>query len=472
MQYETVIGLEVHCELSTKSKIFCGCTTKFGGAPNTHVCPVCAGMPGTLPVLNRAVVEYAVRAGLATNCQITQANKFDRKNYFYPDLPKAYQISQLYFPICTEGYVTLSSGKRVRLREIHMEEDAGKLVHDDWTGGSLADYNRCGVPLLEIVSQPDLRGAEEALEFLGKLKAVLEYTGVSDCKMQEGSLRADVNLSVRPVGATEFGTRTEMKNINSLRAIGRAIAAEAQRQIDLIEEGGAVAQETRRWDDDKALSYVMRSKEDAQDYKYFPEPDLPPIEISKEEIERARSALPELPEAKKARYINALGLSEYDANSITSSVYLARLFDHTAEITGDPKESANWVMGEVLRLLQKTGTQPEDMAFDPDSLWKLIRLVKNNTINRGTAKRVFAAVFATNVSPEDYVKEHNLALVTDDSALRAKIAEVLAANKKSVDEYKAGKTQAFQFLIGQSMKALNGQAPAQEVTKILRELLG
>jgi len=471
MPYETVIGLEVHCELATKSKIFCGCTTKFGGAPNTHVCPVCAGLPGSLPVLNRSVVEYAVRAGLALGCQITRKNKFDRKNYFYPDLPKAYQVSQLYQPICTDGYIELAGGKRVGIREIHMEEDAGKLVHDPWEDASLADYNRCGVPLLEIVSQPDLRSAAEALEYLEKLKAILEYTGVSDCKMQEGSLRVDVNLSVRPAGTDVLGTRTETKNINSLRAIARAIEAEAARQTELVEEGGHVVQETRRWDDDAGESHAMRNKEDAQDYKYFPEPDLPPIEITDGEIERIRAGLPELPEAKKRRYMGQLGLPEYDTGIITGSAHLVRLFERTADLCGDPKEAANWILGEVLRLLQATQTLPEDMAFDLDSLAKIIGLLRRNVINRGTAKKVFAEVFTRNMDPEAYVKEHNLALVTDGSAIRATIAQVLAANEKSVGEYKGGKAQALQYLIGQSMRALKGQAPAQEVTAILKELL-
>ncbi|MDR2526085.1 MAG: Asp-tRNA(Asn)/Glu-tRNA(Gln) amidotransferase subunit GatB [Oscillospiraceae bacterium] len=475
MPYETVIGLEVHCELSTKSKIFCACATRFGAAANTQVCPVCSGMPGALPVLNRAVVEYAVRAGLATGCGITRSNQFDRKNYFYPDLPKAYQISQLYEPICTGGTVSIAAGeseKQVRIREIHMEEDAGKLTHDPWEDASLADFNRCGVPLLEIVSQPDMRSAAEAVDYVERLKAILEYIGVSDCKMQEGSLRADVNLSVRPVGAAEFGTRTEMKNINSLRAIARAVEAEAERQIDLIESGGAVTQETRRWDDDAGESYAMRSKEDAQDYKYFPEPDLPPIEISEAEIECIRAALPELPEAKKRRYREELGLPAYDTGILTGSLHLVRLFETAAAICGDPKETANWVMGEVLRLLQQTQTLPEDMPFPPEALGKLILRVQDNTVNRGTAKKIFAEVFKNAVDPDQFIQANGLAQVTDNGAIRTALEQVLAANGKSVSEYKAGKAQALQFLIGQGMKALRGQAPAQEVARLLREMLG
>ena len=475
MKYEVVIGLEVHTELSTKTKIFCNCTTAFGGEPNTHVCPVCAGMPGTLPVLNRAVVEYAMRTGLALNCDITRYTKFDRKNYFYPDLPKAYQISQLYLPICTWGHVEVQGRegpKEIRIKEIHMEEDAGKLIHDPFEDCTLVDYNRCGVPLLEIVSEPDLRSAEEAVEYLEKLRAVLQYVGVSDCKMQEGSLRADINLSVRPAGSQELGVRTEMKNMNSFRAIARAIESESQRQIDLLESGERVIQQTRRWDDSKGESTAMRSKEDAQDYKYFPEPDLPPISISDEEVERVRAGLPELPEQKKKRYMEELGLSAYDTDMITGSVNFVRLFERTAEVCGSPKEAANWIMGDLMKLLNDTGTLPENMAFQPDSLGKIILMLAQNKISRQSAKKVFEQVFKLDVDPEQYVKENNLGVLNDTGAIRAAVEEVLAANEKSVNEYKGGKTQAFQYLIGQSMRALRGKAPAQEVTKLLKELLG
>ena len=472
MQYETVIGLEVHCELSTKSKIFCGCTTKFGGAPNTHVCPGCAGFPGTLPVLNKSVVAYAMRAGLALNCEINRVNGFERKHYFYPDLPAAYQVTQFFAPVCVNGWVELGNGKRVAIKQIHMEEDAGKLVHDDWEDASLADQNRCSMPLLEIVSQPDLRGAEEALDYFERLKAILEYTGVSDCKMQEGSIRADINISVRPMGETKLGVRAEMKNINSTRSMARAIAFETARHIEAIESGTPLVQETRRWDDDAGESYAMREKENAADYRYFPDPNLPPVIISEEEIERVRKSLPELPEAKKRRYIDELGLPAYDTGIITGSIHLVRLFERAYALCGDAKESANWIMGEVLRLLQQTQTLPEDMAFDFDSLGKVIIMLQKNLVNRGTAKKVFSEVFTDNVDPEAYVKENNLALVTDNTAIRATIEQVLAANEKSVGEYRGGKAQAMQYLIGQSMKALRGQAPAQEVTAILKELLG
>jgi aspartyl-tRNA(Asn)/glutamyl-tRNA(Gln) amidotransferase subunit B len=476
MQYETVIGLEVHTELSTKSKIFCACSTRFGQTPNTQVCPVCSGMPGALPVLNRAVVEYAIRTGLAVNCNITRNNQFDRKNYFYPDLPKAYQISQLYFPICTDGTLAITSEdggtKEVRIREIHMEEDAGKLIHDDWEDASFTDFNRCGVPLLEIVSQPDLRGVAETLDFLEKLKGILQFCGVSDCKMQEGSFRCDVNLSVRPMGSETYGTRTELKNMNSTRAIARMIEAETARQIALLEEGGHVTQETRRWDDDAGESYPMRGKEDAQDYKYFPEPDLPPLVISQEQIDAIQANMPELPEAKKLRYTRELGLPAYDTGIITSSVYLVRLFETTVEICGDAKESANWIMGEVLSRLKSTQTLPENMPFAPESLGKIIVMAQKNIINRGTAKKVFAQVFAEDTDPEAYVKQNNLAMLTDANAVREALIGVVEANQKSVNEFKNGKTQAFQFLVGQGMKSLRGQASAQEVTRVLRELLG
>ena len=435
MEWEIVMGLEVHTELATETKIFCGCSTEFGGEPNTHVCEICSGMPGTLPLLNKRVVEFAVRTGIATNCTITQNNKFDRKNYFYPDLPKAYQISQLYLPICRNGFIEVKdkngNSKKIGIHEIHMEEDAGKLVHDEFEDCTLVDYNRCGVPLLEIVSEPDFRSAEEVLSYLTELRSILQYIGVSDCKMQEGSLRADVNLSVRPKGQKEFGTRTEMKNLNSFRAIARAIEYEAERQIELLEDGEKVMQETRRWDDNKGYSYAMRSKEDAQDYKYFPEPDLPPIEISDEYIENVKNTLPELPEAKKARYMSQFGLPEYD-----------------------------------------TGTLSENMSFNPDSLGKLINMIKAGKINRGTAKSVFEKIFTEDVDPEKYVEENNLGLVTDLSAIRPVIEQVIADNEKSVSEYKSGKTQAMGYIMGQAMRALKGKAPAQEVQKILKEILG
>ena len=476
MEWEIVMGLEVHTELATKTKIFCGCSTEFGGEPNTHVCEICSGMPGTLPLLNKRVVEFAIRTGVATNCTITQNNKFDRKNYFYPDLPKAYQISQLYLPICRNGYIEVNTKdgekKKIGIHEIHMEEDAGKLIHDEFEDCTLVDYNRCGVPLLEIVSEPDFRSAEEVIDYLSKLRAILQYTGVSDCKMQEGSLRADVNLSVRPKGQAEFGTRTEMKNLNSFHAIERAIAYEAQRQIELIEDGEKVVQETRRWDDNKGYSYAMRSKEDAQDYKYFPEPDLPPIEISDEQIEEIKSTMPELPEEKRERYLNELGLPEYDTGIITGDIALVKFFESTLEKCDSPKDVANWIMGEVMKLLNDSATLTENNPLKPEALAAVINMVKSNKINRGTGKKVLEKVFTDGVEPEKYVEENNLAQVTDLSALRPIIEQVIAENEKSVSEYKAGKTQAMGYIMGQAMRALKGKAPAQEVQKILKEILG
>ena len=475
MEWEIVMGLEVHTELATKTKIFCGCSTEFGGEPNTHVCEICSGMPGTLPLLNKRVVEFAIRTGVATNCTITQNNKLDRKNYFYPDLPKAYQISQLYLPICRNGYIEVNTKdgekKKIGIHEIHMEEDAGKLIHDEFEDCTLVDYNRCGVPLLEIVSEPDFRSAEEVIDYLSKLRAILQYTGVSDCKMQEGSLRADVNLSVRPKGQSEFGTRTEMKNLNSFHAIERAIAYEAQRQIELLEDGEKVVQETRRWDDNKGYSYAMRSKEDAQDYKYFPEPDLPPIEISDEQIEEIKSTMPELPEEKRERYLNELGLPEYDTGIITGDIALVKFFESTLEKCDSPKDVANWIMGEVMKLLNDSATLTENNPLKPEALAAVINMVKSNKINRGTGKKVLEKVFTDGVDPEKYVEENNLAQVTDLSALRPIIEQVIAENEKSVSEYKAGKTQAMGYIMGQAMRALKGKAPAQEVQKILKDIL-
>ncbi len=473
-QYETVIGLEVHVELSTLSKIFCGCSTAFGGEENSHVCEVCSGMPGTLPTMNKSVVEYAIKAGLALNCEITRLNKFDRKNYFYPDLAKAYQISQLYLPICRNGHVdVVVEGKtsRIGIHEIHMEEDAGKLVHDPWDDCTLVDYNRSGVPLIEIVSEPDFRLAEEVIAYLEKLKTTLQYLGVSDCKMQEGSMRADINLSVRKVGDRVFGTRTEMKNMASLKSIVRAIEGESKRQIELIESGGTVRQETRRWDDNKDSSYAMRSKENAQDYKYFPEPDLMPIEITEEEIQRIRDCLPELREAKMARYVGELGLPEYDAEILTGSMPLVTLFEKTIELCGNAKEASNWIMTDVLKMLNDFQLQPEDMRFEKDSLGKIIRMVNDGKINRTTGKKVLQAVFEHNAEPESYVVEHGLSQVSDVSAIEPLIKAVLEENEKAVSEYRAGNAKSMQFLIGQSMKALKGKADPQAVRTILTALL-
>ena len=473
-EYETVIGLEVHVELATKTKIFCGCSTAFGGAPNTHTCPVCTGMPGSLPVLNKKVVEYAAAVGLATNCTITQDCKFDRKNYFYPDNPQNYQISQLYLPICRNGHVDIEladgTTKAIRIHEIHMEEDAGKLVHDDWSGESLVDFNRSGVPLIEIVSEPDMRSAEEVIAYLDKLRLIVQYLGASDCKLQEGSMRADVNLSVREVGATEFGTRTETKNLNSFSAIERAILAETERQIDLIEKGEPVIQETRRWNDDKAYSYAMRSKEDAQDYRYFPDPDLVPIHISDEWLNEIRSRQPEFKTEKMKRYKEEFDLPDYDIRILTDSKKLADIFEATTAICGNPKKVSNWLMVETMRLLKEKSMDVTDISFSPENLAKLVKLVEAGTINSNVAKDVFTKIFDEDIDPDKYVEENGLKQVNDEGELRAKVEEVIAANPQSVEDYRNGKEKAISFLMGQVMRQMKGKANPGMVNDMLKEL--
>ncbi len=473
-QYETVIGLEVHVELATKTKIFCSCSTAFGSAPNTHTCPVCTGMPGSLPVLNKQVVEYAMAVGLATNCEITRYGKFDRKNYFYPDNPQNYQISQLYLPICRNGHVDIETEqgkKEIRIHEIHMEEDAGKLVHDEWSDCSLVDFNRSGVPLIEIVSEPDMRSAKEVIAYLEKLRLTIQYLGASDCKLNEGSMRADVNLSVREVGAKEFGTRTEMKNLNSFKAIARAIENETERQIDLIEDGEKVIQETRRWDDNKGYSYAMRSKEDAQDYRYFPEPDLVPIVIDDEWLNRVKDAQPEFRDEKKVRYMEEYKLPEYDADIITLHKKMADIFEKTTELCKNPKKVSNYLMGETMRLLKDKGQEPEDLKFSPENLAKLINLVEQGVINGNTAKDVFAKIFEENVDPEEYVKEHGLKMDNNSDEIRKIVEEVLANNPQSVQDYRNGKEKAIGFLVGQTMKAAKGKANPGIVNQLLKEML-
>ncbi len=473
-EYETVIGLEVHVELATKTKIFCGCSTAFGGAPNTHTCPVCTGMPGSLPVLNKQVVEYAMAVGLATNCDITRYCKFDRKNYFYPDNPQNYQISQLYLPICRNGYVEIETpdgSKQIGIHEIHMEEDAGKLIHDEWEDCSLVDFNRSGVPLIEIVSEPDLRSADEVIAYLEKLRLIIQYLGASDCKLQEGSMRADVNLSVREKGADKFGTRTEMKNLNSFRAIARAIEGERTRQIDLLESGKSVVQETRRWDDNKESSYAMRSKEDAQDYRYFPDPDLPPVEISDAWLEQIRSKQPEFRTEKMKRYKEEFDIPDYDIEIITGTKRMADLFEETVAICNQPKKVSNWLMVETLRLLKEKEMDPEDLHFSPENLAKLIGLVESKVINSTVAKEVFEVIFTEDVDPELYVEEKGLKTVNDEGALRKCVEEVIANNPQSVEDFKSGKEKAIGFLVGQTMKAMKGKADPASVNAVLRELL-
>ena len=472
--YETVIGLEVHVELATKTKIFCGCSTKFGGEPNTHTCPVCTGMPGSLPVLNKQVLEYAVGVGLALNCEITKYCKFDRKNYFYPDNPQNYQISQLYLPICRNGHVDIVTDggeKSIGIHEIHMEEDAGKLIHDEYDDCSYVDFNRSGVPLIEIVSEPDLRSADEVIAYLEKLKMTIQYLGASDCKLQEGSMRADVNLSVRPVGQKEFGTRTEMKNLNSFKAIRRAIEGETERQIDIIESGQKVIQETRRWDDNAGDSYAMRSKEDAQDYRYFPDPDLVPISLSDEFIDSIKAKEPEFQDAKKVRYAQSFGLPEYDIDIITGSKKMADVFEQTVEFGADPKKVSNYLMGETMRILKEKELDPQDITFSAKSLASLIKLQESKTINGTVAKEVFEVMFFEDIDPEEYVKEKGLMTVNDEGALKAVVQEVIANNPQSVNDYRNGKEKAIGFLVGQTMKAMKGKADPASVNAMLKELL-
>ena len=472
--YETVIGLEVHVELATKTKIFCGCSTAFGGAPNTHTCPVCTGMPGSLPVLNKGVVEKAIAVGLATNCTITQNCKFDRKNYFYPDNPQNYQISQLYYPICRNGKIEIEvDGKKkyIGIHEIHMEEDAGKLVHDPYDDTSLVDFNRSGVPLIEIVSEPDMRSAEEVIAYLDKLRMIIQYLGASDCKLNEGSMRADVNLSIREVGAEKYGTRTEMKNLNSFKAIARAIENEKERQMDLLEEGKEVIQETRRWDDTKGYSYAMRSKEDAQDYRYFPDSDLVPIIISDEWLEEIRSRQPELRAEKQARYKEEYDIPDYDIDIITSSKRMADVFEATIALGAAPKKVSNWLMVETMRLLKEHEMEADEITFSAENLAKLIQMVEKKEINGTVAKEVFEKVFLENVDPVSYVEEHGLKTVNDEGALRKVVEEVIAANPQSVSDYRNGKEKAIGFLVGQTMKAMKGKADPGSVNQMLKELL-
>lgn len=473
-QYETVIGLEVHVELATKTKIFCSCKTEFGKAPNTHTCPVCTGMPGSLPVLNEKVLEYAVAVGLATNCEITRYSKFDRKNYFYPDNPQNYQISQLYAPICHDGNVEIEVNgrkKSIRIHEIHMEEDAGKLIHDEWDDCTLVDYNRSGVPLIEIVSEPDMRSAEEVIAYLEKLQMMIQYLGASDCKLQEGSMRADVNLSVREVGTVEFGTRTEMKNLNSFKAIARAIVGETKRQIELLEEGKKVIQETRRWDDNKEYSYAMRSKEDAQDYRYFPEPDLVPIEISDDYIEQIQSKQPEFKDEKMARYRKDFGLPEYDADILTGSKKIADIFEATTLLCNNPKKVSNWLMVETMRLLKQHNMDPVSLSFSPKHLADFINMVEAREINGNVAKDVFEKIFLSDIDPVKYVDEKGLKSVVDETALLTIATSFIEKNPQSVRDYRAGKKKAMGFLVGQMMKETKGKADPAVINRILLDLL-
>ena len=469
-QYETVIGLEVHVELATRTKIFCGCSTAFGGAPNTHTCPVCTGMPGSLPVLNKQVVEYAAAVGLATNCTITQYCKFDRKNYFYPDNPQNYQISQLYLPICRNGHVEIDVDgrkKNVRIHEIHMEEDAGKLVHE--RGNSFVDYNRGGVPLIEIVTEPDFRTVDEVREYVEKLQLLMKYIGVSDCKMQEGSLRCDANISIMPEGAKEFGTRAEIKNLNSFRALERAINYEVERQKEVLEDGGHVVQETRTWDEANGVTLSMRSKEEAHDYRYFPEPDLVPVQLDDAWIERIRETLPELPAQRQARLMSEHGLPEYDASQIVSTKAMAEYFDEAVKTAKDSKAVSNWLLGDVSAYMNNEGITIADFKVTPAHLAELVNLIKDGVLSSKLAKKVFAEMLKEDEAPKALVKKLGLEQVSDEGAILKLVEETIAENPQSVADYKAGKDKAIGFLVGQIMKKSRGKANPGMVTKMLKE---
>lgn len=478
MKYEAVIGLEIHCELKTKTKIFCGCATGFGAEQNTHVCPVCLGLPGVLPTVNKRVVEFGIKAGLATNCTINKYSKFDRKNYYYPDLPKNWQTSQYDLPIAEHGWVDIDvdgEKKRIRLTRIHMEEDAGKLVHSGTTikdsATSNVDYNRTGVPLIEIVSEPDLRSAEEARAYMEKIKAIMEYIDVSNCRMEEGNLRADINVSLRPAGTEELGTRTEMKNINSFKNLEDAINYEIERQQEVLEDGGHIVQETRTFDPARGITLSMRSKENAHDYRYMPEPDLPPIVTSEETIEKYRSELPELPDARRARLEKEYGLSDYDAGIITSSRAMAEYFDAVVATGADPKLAANWIMGDLAKNLNEDGIDIAKSPVSAERLGKMIGLIMKDTISGKIAKKVFKEMWTNEDDPEKIVKDKGLVQITDTGAIEAAVDAAIAANPKAVAEYKGGKKKAIGALVGQVMKATRGKANPQMVNKMLAEKL-
>ena len=477
MEYETVVGLEVHAELNTRTKIYCNCRNAFGLEVNTQICPICTGMPGTLPTLNEKVVEYAVKMGHATNCSINNVCKQDRKNYFYPDLPKAYQISQSDIPLCEHGYVDImlnGEEKRIGITRIHIEEDAGKMLHDEAFKGSLVDFNRCGVPLIEIVSEPDMRSSEEAKAYLDTLKSILQYLDISDCKMEQGSIRCDVNVSVRPKGSAEFGKRVEMKNVNSFSGAMRAIDYEANRQIEAMERGEEIFQETRRWDDQKGQNFLLRSKEDAQDYRYFPEPDLSTIYVPLEKVEALKAEIPELPNAKIKRYVKELGLSQTDAQLIAENLPKCRLFDECLKTGGcSPKNIGNWILADVSKYMNETGKDISETPLTAGLLCEIITLIEQNKISNSSGKIIFEEIMAGNTDVNKIIGEKGLAQISDNSAIEKIVNEVLAANQKSVDDYRGGKTNALGYLVGQCMKASKGQAnPAMCKELVLKYLNG
>ena len=478
MKYETVIGLEVHVQIKTKTKIFCSCSTEFGSRPNENTCPICLGMPGVLPVLNKRFLESSMRACLATHCTIEPMNRFARKNYFYPDLPKGYQISQFELPLGTNGYININvdgTKKRIGLTRIHMEEDAGKLIHGEKLGSpgkSYVDFNRTGVPLCEVVSEPDLRSSEEARAYLIELKSILEYTGVSDCNMEEGSLRCDANVSIRPVGQKEFGTRTELKNLNSFKFIQKAIEYEVDRQTKILDQGDTVKQETRLYDSDRGETFPMRSKEEAHDYRYFPDPDLVPIMIDETWVEKLRQTIPELPEQKRERFVKSYGIPEYDTGVLTSSAPLADYFEKCTALFPHPKTISNWMMGDLLRELKKDCRDIVDCPVSPSALVDLLKLIESGTISGNIAKGVFEEMYRTQKSAGSIVEEKGLKQITDSSAIEKIVAEVLQANPSQVEEFKGGKEKVLGFLVGQVMKASKGKANPAMVNKLLKKKMG
>ena len=474
MAYETVIGLEVHAELSTNSKIFCGCSTEFGAPPNTHTCPICLGHPGVLPVVNKQAIEFAMKAAMALNCEISTETKFDRKNYFYPDLPKAYQISQFDKPVGKNGWIDIEVNgekKRIRINRLHLEEDAGKSTHSEQGEGTILDYNRVGVPLIEIVSEADLRSPEEAKAYLEKLKAIVQYTGVSDVKMEEGSLRCDANISLRPEGQQEFGTKTELKNMNSFRGVQRALEYEQVRQAKVLDAGEKIIQETLRWNEEQGVTISIRTKEDAHDYRYFPDPDLVDMHIDQEWIERIKAEIPELPDARKERYIGQYGLTEYDADIITSSLDLATFFDQALEYTKDAKGVANWMMGDLLGYLNANGLELKQSKITPQGLGEMIELIEKGTISSKIAKTVFKEMLESGKAPNVIVEEKGLVQISDESAIMQVVEQVIANNPQSVEDYKNGKKQAVGFLVGQVMKETKGKANPGLVNKLILEKL-
>ncbi|EJW15070.1 Asp-tRNA(Asn)/Glu-tRNA(Gln) amidotransferase subunit GatB [Paenibacillus alvei] len=474
-KYETVIGLEVHVELHTNSKIFCGCSTEFGAPPNTHTCPICLGHPGVLPVLNRQAVEYAMKAAMALNCEIAPISKFDRKNYFYPDSPKAYQISQYDQPIGQNGWIDIEVNgetKRIGINRLHLEEDAGKLTHVDGGYASLVDFNRVGTPLVEIVSEPELHSPEEAKAYLEKLKAIMQYCDVSDVKMEEGSLRCDANISLRPIGQKELGTKAELKNMNSFRGVQRGLEYEEERQADILDDGGKVVQETRRWDEAQGRTLTMRSKEEAHDYRYFPDPDLVTLIIDEEWRERVRQSIPELPDARKARYTSEYGLTSYDAEVITASKKLADLFEESLQYTKDAKAVANWIMGDLLGYLNANGLEADASKVTGQGLGEMIGLIEKGTISSKIAKTVFKEMLETGKAPQAIVEEKGLVQISDEGAIKTVVEQVIASNPQSVEDYRAGKQKAIGFLVGQVMKETKGKANPGLVNQLLVQCLG